>query len=522
VRTVSNKKNVFESNRYGGKAAVRIGDRSEDRFIPEVASTRFRSGRRTAVELFVRHPHAALCAAKQAARFADGVIELELSPADESASVRHRFFDLGSDDLEYEIVFAAQPRLDTVEFELEFPDGLDFHYQKALTQEEIDDGAERPPNVVGSHAVYWNQSGRIMAPGGGEIVNYETGKFGHFYRPFLKDATGRRVWCQQEIDVPGRRLLIRMPLAFLKQATYPVVLGPTFGHTSIGGTNHSSMPANRVIAAGPHSPGSNGDATHVTWYCNAAGNITQGFYSGATPGALVRDTGSTAGGGPAWQTQALDSTAAVVTGTSYWMAINTSAGNATKYDAVGGFSLYYVAQTYSAGNLPNPLSGALWVGTRKYSAYVTYTAGGPVVEDVTVQASGVVSLADLFQAVESQAISAKAVISLTDVFSGAFVEAVTVQAKGTVAVEAALSAAETLSVSGKAVIVVADNLTLREANTFAAKGVISVTDALAVAESLLVRADAVIVVTDTLVGVSGSQTTIILLQNAGAYIGGHC
>lgn len=108
--------------------------------------------------------------------------------------------------------------------------GLDFFYQPALTQEEIDSGSSRPENVIGSYAVY-HSTKRDNKVGG---MEYKTGKAFHIYRPEAVDANGVRTWC--ELNIENGTLTVTVPQEFLDNAMYPVIVDPTFGYTSAGAT----------------------------------------------------------------------------------------------------------------------------------------------------------------------------------------------------------------------------------------------------------------------------------------------
>jgi len=76
--------------------------------------------------------------------------------------------------------------------------GLKFYYQPELTQQEIDKGAFRPENVVGSYAVYHeSKQGNYEALGG---KNYRAGKAFHIYRPKVRDTDGNEIWGELNID----------------------------------------------------------------------------------------------------------------------------------------------------------------------------------------------------------------------------------------------------------------------------------------------------------------------------------
>jgi len=83
----------------------------------------------------------------------------------------------------------------------------------------------RPLNVVGSYAVYSTTK---------RNNEYKTGKLFHIYRPLLIDAKGKTSWAI--LNITKTALTITVNQTFLASATYPVIVDPTFGKTSIGGS----------------------------------------------------------------------------------------------------------------------------------------------------------------------------------------------------------------------------------------------------------------------------------------------
>jgi len=296
----------------------------------------------------------------------------------------HRLYETGEDELEWELVYAAPSDVpEVIKLRAEFPAGTVAHYQPALTPEEIAEGCERPEEMVGGYVFFVPGEGRWLDRGRNEIVNYETGRFGHLRRPWVEDRTGRRVWCDWEaVDVSAGVLAIRVPRAFLAEARGPVTVGPTFGYTSIGATA-SSFSSNYVCAFGPHSPASDGDATSVTAYIRQSEghNGTYGIYdkSGSYPNNLLGDSaGAALPNTLGWDTQNLDSSVSVTSGTDYFLAWCSGSGTETRYDSVAGFQVDYDSYTYVDGVLSDPFSRVSGNANRKYSIYATYTeaAGG--------------------------------------------------------------------------------------------------------------------------------------------------
>src|SRR3990167_7148251 len=84
---------------------------------------------------------------------------------------------------EIEVVLNEKPVANVFDFAIDGAENLDFFFQPPLTQAEIDEGASRPENVVGSYAVYH----RTKANHEVSKTNYATGKVFHVYRPRAVD-----------------------------------------------------------------------------------------------------------------------------------------------------------------------------------------------------------------------------------------------------------------------------------------------------------------------------------------------
>lgn len=142
--------------------------------------------------------------------------------------------DIGEEGgLEFEWVLPKKPASNVLRATIQTKE-LNFYYQPPLTPEEIEQGAVRPENVVGSYAVYHKTKGGMNRADG---MEYKTGKAFHIYRPKVKDADGSEVWGELHIDEAKGELTVTVPQYFLDKAVYPVIVDPTFGYTSMGGTN---------------------------------------------------------------------------------------------------------------------------------------------------------------------------------------------------------------------------------------------------------------------------------------------
>lgn len=181
--------------------AVVIGGSTPDKFLPNINVSRW------ANECFVNMNFEDLTVKNETEIFADGRIEITIGPA--------TFFAYCDDGYSLEFGIRLSRRVATltqIRLPLLFSGNLVFHYQGELTQAEIDRGCYRPPNVVGSYAIYHAAK---------KNNEYTTGKFAHLYRWDATDALGNKAWCDP-LQITGNRLIIGLPVTWLQTATYPV------------------------------------------------------------------------------------------------------------------------------------------------------------------------------------------------------------------------------------------------------------------------------------------------------------
>ena len=128
---------------------------------------------------------------------------------------KHILTRLDDNRFEYDIIIDEKPRFGEIKLPIEFPRGLEF-YKQGMNRRKIE------PHIKGSYAVYWKQKNNI----------YKTGKLCHIYRPKIMDGKG--LWCWGEINYDGTSLLMSIPEDFLKRCSYPVIVDPIIGTSSIG------------------------------------------------------------------------------------------------------------------------------------------------------------------------------------------------------------------------------------------------------------------------------------------------
>src|SRR3989344_9097102 len=137
----------------------------------------------------------------------DGKEEVHAYPLDAKAGMEDGGFEI-------EVFLKEKPDTNVFDFTIDGAENLDFFYQPALTQAEIDAGDVRPENVIGSYAIYYkDHANHIIGQ-----TNYATGKAYHIYRPKAIDAEGNETWAV--LDYQDGVLSVTVPQKFLDDAIY--------------------------------------------------------------------------------------------------------------------------------------------------------------------------------------------------------------------------------------------------------------------------------------------------------------
>jgi len=270
---------------------------------------------------------------------------------------------------EFEITLDAKPKSDILNFTIETK-LFSFHYQPELTEEEIEDGSERPENIVGSYAVYHTSK---------RDNKYKTGKAFHIYRPWVEDDKGERVWCDLDINEGNKLLTITMPQKFLDTAVYPIVVDPTFGHTGIGATQYAF--SGNGYDGGKYTlsalgAGETADVSSVTGYVyttSSTSNIKGCLHNDNSPtysliavaGPEAVDTTQT------WITSSFSPEENITNGNYCLGMVTEGWSTQCRYDSVAGQTgLRDFSNSYAD---PQPLTDVFILGGRKMSFYATYT-----------------------------------------------------------------------------------------------------------------------------------------------------
>ena len=277
---------------------------------------------------------------------------------------------LEHDVFEVEVLLLEKPDTNIVGFDIETK-GLVFNYQPELTQEEIDEGAFRPENVIGSYAVYHESKQGDYSKMG--LKNYRAGKAFHIYRPKIIDSAGTEVW--GELNITDNLLTVAIPQEFLDNAVYPVrhAAGLTFGYTTGGSSNFFEGTGYLTTAGITYAPGQDGVGVSMSIYGIASAHQFRLVIYDNT--SLVRGTAATNFvSGPNWATANLTSSVDVFNATNYYLVYTINDSSTLYYDTAGAVYGKYTSFTFS-NSFPATVSWST-SGSRnwKYSIYCTYTA----------------------------------------------------------------------------------------------------------------------------------------------------
>jgi hypothetical protein len=346
------------------RLAIEIGDTKQPgTFYPQVKAMRWDNEVNLSFRLVDGAPGVAttVVQAGNVVKWQKGDVEAHFYDRGDSADHPEGAFEL-------EVLIKRKPASNVVRFSMQTK-GLEFLYQPALTQAQIDAGHSCPENVVGSYAVYHaTKSGDYSRLGGN---NYRTGKVCHIFRPQAVDANGITTWADLNIDAAALTATITVPQAFLDSAAYPVLVDPTFGWSSVGGTQ-ISLGTGYIYA--PHytyTPASNGVIQSITAYASGLSTAAKfAIYNGS---GLVDYANVTLPNGWSWVSGSAVLGGSVGSGTPYILALMSNyANNTLSVDFVsGGENMYYVSSAW--GPFPDPITWAQRSGwSYRFSIYATY------------------------------------------------------------------------------------------------------------------------------------------------------
>lgn len=370
------------SNTYVSKKQepqVEVGDIKQADFQPQLKLKRWENEANISLRLIDLSPDAPAVSL-------DGDVIKWTKP-----NLEARFYSQGwgvdKGAFEFEVVLLSKPVSNMLTFSLQSKE-LEFFHQPPLTPTQIADGANRPDSVVGSYAVYHATKSNIHV-GQGDAVKYKAGKAFHIYRPRVTDALGKSVWGELNIDAAAGTLTIIIDQTWLDNAIYPVVVDPTFGYDTIGGTT-SGFNKDRLDGNLHAAPADVATADSITIYSKAvAAAITVNF-----KGVLVEHAGLTiiangvgdpfeATTTPAWRTSTFSISPSLTPLTDYVLMMIHDDGDfssfATYYYDAGDVNQEHNDATNNYAVPQDPI-GAGHQNDR-FSIYATYTAA-PSGEDV--------------------------------------------------------------------------------------------------------------------------------------------
>lgn len=271
---------------------------------------------------------------------------------------------------EFEVILKEKPKTNIVSFTIQ-DKGVEYLYQRELTQEEIDQGNSMPENAIGSYAVYASEY-KTNYVGGKE---YKCGKVGHIFRPKIIDSAGTKVW--GELKIENGILSVTIPQDFLDKAVYPVrhAAGLEFGYHS-NGVASLGLVYNRIYGR-VAVPASSGNVSSISILTTAGVDGTENFKGvivdsslniltngvGAATNVLLNDV---------WYSSTYTSKPAVTNGNTYYLCLTVNVAFNLAYDIYGTATESF---TDLSNNYYTPQNcGTVTYLTHKMSIYCTYTA----------------------------------------------------------------------------------------------------------------------------------------------------
>jgi hypothetical protein len=379
-------------------APVEIGDTTQPDFKPQIKIPRWANQANASFRLV--HPEPATVTYDAAAITYD------------TPSLTAKFYaldDVETDDgHEFEVWLKTKPASNVVTFTVQHKGGTwtkqPFHPHRSEHPEFHPDayyygtnpwGGERrsPERVVGSYVFYSETLQGDWSRAGGH--NYRSGKILHVYRPWAQDATGRKVWCDLDLDERAGLLTITIPQDFLEAAVYPVLVDPTFGYSGTAASDDNIGGAH-ILCKATTTPANNGTLDSITIKGRIRNdgaaphpNHAPAIYSDSAGApanklAAVDTAGSLYTGSDAEVTTAL-SYGSIASGTQYWLGSRqaqvtdySAAGTGDdawfKYDASGGAANLYYKVAVTETSWEATTTGFSNAANEKVYIYATFTA----------------------------------------------------------------------------------------------------------------------------------------------------
>ncbi len=279
---------------------------------------------------------------------------------------------------EFEVILKKKPLTNKIVLDME-TQGLVFHYQPPLTQEEIEKGCIRPDNVVGSYAVYHSAKSKFHS-NTDDAEKYKCGKAFHIYRPKITDAEGNWIWGAFDRDaVEVKQLIITIDQEWLDNAHYPIVIDPTFGYTDEGAS--SGAYSGNDIYGSLHTAPANGIANSISAYGTRHydNRYIKGVIADHNDLTILADGVSDVsesywGISTKWLTAEYSSSTALVASHEYVLGIIVSGSFYLRYDS-GDTDQGHYDTSNDYGTPTDPTDAQH--NNNIYSIYCTYTAETP-------------------------------------------------------------------------------------------------------------------------------------------------
>jgi len=291
-------------------------------------------------------------------------------------SVSFKYYWKSEDTFEYEIILDDVPVTNV--FSMPFTSrNLDFFYQPALNE------GDECPDLQSNATDCWDENG-IVRHGSYAVYHsskdgneYGTGKAFHIFRPFVTDANGDMEWAVMTIS--DDTLSITVSPEWLVNAAYPVIIDPTFGYTTVGGSS-GSLNTPTIAATAKGGPASAAVTKYAYIYSASfqPEDVWVGLYTDSTgPSSLVSpgpvaNLNTPAWGAASWKR--FDMAGLPITGgSSYWVAAqsNTTSHLTIYYDVLAGTNRYWDT-TRTEGSWASTFTQSSSSGA-KYSFYAEYT-----------------------------------------------------------------------------------------------------------------------------------------------------
>jgi len=292
--------------------------------------------------------------------------------------ITYQFYDAPTSSeeggYEFELILEKKPSTSTFYSTIE-SQGLEFYKQLPLTQEEIDEGTQRPENVINSYAVYYSgNSGDYSKLGG---YNFRAGKAFHIYRIKAIDSDGMEMWCDQ--DITGNQHKIVCDWNWLDNvAKYPVRVDPTFGYTTAGasGVGFGALLWGTYV----FSPSDSGTVSKITAYVESgttANLAKKGIYKESDNTLIAQTSNNTipANGSKDWVDFAISTGGSVVGGENYSL-VGQGQNESIYKDTVSGKNTEYITPFSWGTSWPSPItwSNKPYQSNIAFSIYATYEA----------------------------------------------------------------------------------------------------------------------------------------------------